>query len=864
MVKDQTEKDKLTEEIETLEVSIAENLVKYAEESALHNSKTLSKDITTAKNAVAAISNKAEYRDKISNLNARIRALESYVQTIKVLENAEKNRNEINKNAAGTALEDFKSIIEKIADEDKTIYEGMISDISSRIKAIEDYLKDEGAKVTEAEEAVLEAEGEMKKDSEPSNETIQKAQKAVDKVTDKKLRASLQKRLDAIQIAKDAKAAVARAEAYPTEKSVKDAETALNKVDGRYKDIIEHLGKIIADLKNQLDISKKVAEATKLVEKAVESRIAADSIKARFAVDELKDLAEDSYNRLKEILDDLDKSIGNEAENQATIYKNANDAFEKAKKIINQAKRYIVGIEDDEDPIDEQDIQRLMEATAEDENEEFDINEARKLIASAKIESSNAQTYALRINNQNDKKNLLVRIDNLNEEIDLVEDKIDVQAAIRLLKKATLSVNSATDQSGRNQAEFDIDNARRAVDDIGHKDHKDIKKTILDRIISIERKLRSGNDEELIKDALTEVNKAAKLLTDAVKDNRVDDKEVQNNIDNAILSAELSITMISDDNKAAKDALMGFLDDIKAAYELEKDLIGNTERIQNAENAVEAAEEKYRSGSDELESYIRIARLRVKIIINDGPDTKAKIDELNARLDAIEGKGSGGSGGNNGGGSGNGGNDKPGTGGNKPGGSNSPGNIIPTTPLPNNKRIIGVTEPEWGKTKELKKTIPTTGIPTSDAAAFRIYESKLKITELSNILKTTKNANARLVVKGKNIISGIKPYIYDSINNSILLPVKTIGDELGFSVSLINGPGTKRLLLNGVVYGETKSIIMDIGSEHSYINGSLVNLPSKPVIMEGRAYIPVDFMVEHLGLNFSYYNDGGSIQLLIN
>ena len=841
LVKDQTEKDKLTEEIETLEVSIAENLVKYAEESALHNSKTLSKDITTAKNAVAAISNKAEYRDKISNLNARIRALESYVQTIKVLENAEKNRNEINKNAAGTALEDFKSIIEKIADEDKTIYEGMISDISSRIKAIEDYLKDEGAKVTEAEEAVLEAEGEMKKDSEPSNETIQKAQKAIDKVTDKKLRASLQKRLDAIQIAKDAKAAVARAEAYPTEKSVKDAETALNKVDGRYKDIIEHLGKIIADLKNQLDISKKVAEATKLVEKAVESRIAADSIKARFAVDELKDLAEDSYNRLKKILDDLDQSIGEEEINETEALKAANEALNDVFKIIDETNTF---------------ISKIIEG-ADDETDK--IKAAYEMIDDAKNQVIKANAAVRKLSNQ---KDLLAQIDYANEEIELSEDNIDVKEAVRLVNIASYSVDKAKDEQGKSQARLDIAAARRAIDRIGHNKNKDIKKTILNTINAIEGKLITDNDQELIDLAVKAVNDAADLLAESIRKGNVMNE--QEKIDKVIFAAKMAIGWISDNNKAAKDTLTGFLNDIDAMYKAEKEGILNEERIKNAENAVEAAEEKYRSGSDELESYIRIARLRVKIIINDGPDTKAKIDELNARLDAIEGKGSGGSGGNNGGGSGNGGNDKPGTGGNKPGGSNSPGNIIPTTPLPNNKRIIGVTEPEWGKTKELKKTIPTTGIPTSDAAAFRIYESKLKITELSNILKTTKNANTRLVVRGKNVTLDTKLYIYDSINNSILLPVKTIGDELGFSVSLINGPGTKRLLLNGVVYGETKSIIMDIGSEHSYINGSLVNLPSKPVIMEGRAYIPVDFMVEHLGLNFSYYNDGGSIQLLIN
>lgn len=855
LIKDDTNidgvtKQSLTEEIEKLEVSIAENSVKYAEESALHSSKTLSKDITAAKNAVTAISNKGMYGKEISNLNARIRALESYVSTIKILENAEKNRNEINKNAAETALKDFESIVGNVAEEDKVIYVGMISDIGGRINAIKEYLEGVETKVTEAQKAVEKAEAEMKviekEDGtkvvlEPDNSLIQDAQNAVNKVTDKKLRASLQKRLDAIQIAKDAKTAITRAMAYPNDKSVKDAETALNKVDGRYSDIIEFLGEEIAKLKNQLDISKKVDEATKLVQKAVESRIAADSIKARFAVDALEELAPDSYDRLIKILDELDESIKNSSDTEKAALDAANTALAKVFEIIDKVNTYIVKIIEGED------------------GEAEKIQEAYEMIDDAKNQVIKANSAVRKLSNQ---KDLLAQIDNANKVIDLSEDNIDVKEAVRLVTKASRSVLNAETEEDKSQARLDIAAARRAIDKIGHSSNKDIKKTILDTINSIEKKLTSDNDQELIDLAVKAVNDAADLLAESIRKGRVMDE--QEKIDKAIFAAKMAIGWISDDNKAAKDTLTGFLNDIEAMYKAEKAGIENEERIKNAEAAVVAAEEKYKQGSDELESYIRIARLRVKIIINDGPDTKAKIDELNARLDVLEGKGSGGSGGNNGGGSGNGGNNKPGTGGNKPGGSNSPGNKIPTTPLPNSKRNIGVTEPEWGKTKELKKTIPTTGIPTLDASAFKIYESKLKVIELSNILKTSNNANARLVVRGKNITLDVKPYIYDSVNNSILLPIKTIGDELGFSVSLVDGPSTKRLLLNGIVYGQTKSVIMDIGSQYSYINGGLVMLNSKPVIVEGRAYIPVDFMVEYLGLNFSYYNDGVSIQIVIN
>jgi hypothetical protein len=135
------------------------------------------------------------------------------------------------------------------------------------------------------------------------------------------------------------------------------------------------------------------------------------------------------------------------------------------------------------------------------------------------------------------------------------------------------------------------------------------------------------------------------------------------------------------------------------------------------------------------------------------------------------------------------------------------------------------------------------------------------------MLKASPNANAELVVRGKSIKLDSKPYIQNKVNYSILVPIKSIGDELGFSVSLIDNSssnGAKRILINGIVYGESKSIIMDLGSENCYVNGYLVKISSSPVIQEGRAYIPIDFLVEYLGLTFSYYNNNGNYQLIFN
>ena len=835
-VKDNVEKANLTEEIEELEVKIAKKAVVNMEESAYENRKSISKDITTTKTTVTAISSK--YKAEKENLNARIKAIESYMATIKVLENAEKTMNEENKNAVKIMLEKFKVDVEGVSIGDKTIYNEMIEDIGKRIKYIEIHLETEAGKESDAEKAVEYAEKEMTVAEDPSNSLIQEAQTAVNKVTDKNLKAKLQKRIDAIQVAKDAKVAVAKAKAYPNEKSIKDAETALGKVDGRYGDIIEYLSEEIAKLRHQLDISRKVTEATNLVQKAVTSRISADSIKARFAVEGIKELAKDSYDRLIIILNNLDDSIKNEATDEAGALKTANDALVEAFKIIGEANTFIVKIIEGKD-------------------EEANIKEAYRMIESAKNQVIIANAAVRKLSNQ---KELLKEIEYSNKEIELAEDNIDVKEAVRLVTIGSSSVMNATTDEAKSKARLDIAAARRAIDKIGHNDNKAIKVTILNTINSIEKKLTSDNDQELIDLAVIAVNEAASMLSGAVRDNTIKDKNEQEKIDRAIFSARMAIGWISDNNKAAKDTLTSFLNDIAAMFAAEKDGILNEDRIANAEKAVKLAEDN--KNSDLLENYIRSARLRVKMINNDGPETEVIINDLNTRLDILEGKG--GSGGNNGSGG-----NKPSNGGNKPGGSGgtTPGNKIPTSPLPDKDRLTGSTKPIWGKTNELNKKNPITNLSNQDITAFRIYESKLKIIELSNILKTVQSTNVRLVVRGKNIALDSKPYIHDKVNNSILVPIKYLGDELGFSVSLIDSPitkGAKRLLLNGIVDGKPKSIIMDLGSEFCYVNGNLVKIISKPVINVGRTYIPIDLMVEHFGLTFSYYNEGKSIQLIIN
>lgn len=835
-------KEGLIGRIEDLEVEIAEEAMSNAEITKV------SKDINAAKKAIDAISNKIRHSSVVTYLNNRVAAMNNYLDAIKVLVSAEKNMTAQNKLAAENSLNSFKnavslvtsSEVESVSENVYERYEEMIADINFRVGKIGEHLQGEENKVNDAIKAIENAEENTKVDTNPTNGQIQAAQSAINLVTDKKIRTDLQKRLDAIQQVMEAKTAVLRAESYPNDKSVKDAESALSKVDGRYAEIIQSLSEIIAGLRNNLDIQSKVAEASKLVQKAADSRNISDISNARFAVNNIKDLASESYAMLDKMLEDLLDSIANEEGTATEALAAAQEAIGKAFAKIDETNAFVIGIIEGE----EEEVEK--------------IQEAYRKIEFAKLEIIKANAAVRKLSDQ---KGLLAEIAYANQEIDLAEDNVDVKEAVRLVTIASSSVLNVNDEVGKSKARLDISAARRAIDRINHNNNRSIRTTILNTINAIDSKLESDNDQELIDIAIDEVNQAAELLAKAVREGSV--MEDQEQIEKTIFSAKMAIGWISDNNKTAKSTLTGFLNDIEAMFKAEKDGILNGERIENAEKAVEEAESK--KDSEDLESYIRSARLRIRLIRNDGPDTALKIDELNARLDALEGNsGSSGNSGNQGN-SGNSGSS--GSGGKNSSGQNSSINPVPTTPLSDRRRNTGSTEPHWGKTKELKSAVPVIGYPNQNIAAYRINDSKQKIVQLSNSLTSSQSANVQLMVRGKLVDAGSGSYILDRVNNSILLPAKTLGDELGFTVNFMDNTalyGSRRLMINGFADGYSKSISMDIGSQYAYINGYASLLSSSPVLDQGRAYLPMDFLVEHLGLSFNYSNQNGITQLIIN
>lgn len=829
-LEDETIKSDLKEKIVNLIdqlINEANSGIKAAISSIQYNDKSFTTKVTDAKKSVALavnaiiaaddilkdlnVNDNDKYKNMITDLNKDIVEIDKSVTALKAVLQADKSKTEANVIVADTA-------IEKITSTDGDKYDNMIDALMERVEAIKEYLKGLSDNEEAAIKAVIAAEDPMQakrvdgvseqfdlSDFKYDAAKVQTAKTLIKNVFDKNTQKDLNERILALETAQAAIVSFNKAKVYPIEKNIKDSEAARDMVGGDYFSLVEVLNMEIAKLYENLNESKSNA------------------------------------------------------------YKAADDAIKNSTEVIKKLTEYMAGLIKAENlPIEIEELEYSNE-------EGFDKDIAYGRIRVARNFLMYAEDSVQMLTNSTDVKSLTNRVKLSNEQIDLADDKIDVKEAIRLVNVASESVNKAKNPNSgvsKEEADYDITAAKLALAIIEHKDNKEIKTTITKNLNLIEKRLTSNNDQELIEEAYKLVNIAANKLADAVAADDV--KNQSGAISDAIWAANLAIVGISDDNKEVKIALMGFLDEISEIFALDLKTLSNEVRISNARTAVEAAEKYEGNNEDEKYALIKSARLRVSIIINLNSDTKVIIDELNLRLDILEGKtgggpGTGGDSGNNGGG-GNGG--KPGgsNGANKPGGSTTI-NIVPTAPLPDSKRVIGTTEPIWGKTKELKKTNPTIGLSIQEMTAFKVNESKLKTIELSNILSDTSSTSTTLIIRGKTIKLDSKPYINDKLNNSILLPVKLLGDEVGFTVTMIDNPlisGAKRILINGLVNGQTKSIIMDIGSEYAYVNGNLVKISSKPVIQDRRTYIPVDFMVEHLGVSFSHYNQSGNIQLIIN
>jgi len=128
---------------------------------------------------------------------------------------------------------------------------------------------------------------------------------------------------------------------------------------------------------------------------------------------------------------------------------------------------------------------------------------------------------------------------------------------------------------------------------------------------------------------------------------------------------------------------------------------------------------------------------------------------------------------------------------------------------------------------ETKTTGPLFGVPSiSD------------LTDYTNISEPVLYDGINVFMNGRHIaFDDTKP---ENINGRILVPVRTISEEMGADVSYNNE--TKQVT---IVKGD-KTIVLTIGSQEAYVNGEKVLFDVPAMIVEGRTMVPLRFVSENM------------------
>lgn len=98
-------------------------------------------------------------------------------------------------------------------------------------------------------------------------------------------------------------------------------------------------------------------------------------------------------------------------------------------------------------------------------------------------------------------------------------------------------------------------------------------------------------------------------------------------------------------------------------------------------------------------------------------------------------------------------------------------------------------------------------------------------------------------ILGKKVSTASPPIIN---NNRIFLPVRAVGEALGYKATW--NAKTSTMELNGS--GQT--IKVTVGSTNAYVNGNKVKLDAAPIMYKERSYMPLTFVQEHFNYTTTY------------
>ena len=118
------------------------------------------------------------------------------------------------------------------------------------------------------------------------------------------------------------------------------------------------------------------------------------------------------------------------------------------------------------------------------------------------------------------------------------------------------------------------------------------------------------------------------------------------------------------------------------------------------------------------------------------------------------------------------------------------------------------------------------------------------IINIPSLAATTKPTNTQIAINlnGNTLIFETKPR---NVNERILVPVAALAKELGGQAEWISE--TKSVIITQQTKEKARKIYMKVGQASALVNGMEILLDCKPVIYEGRTFVPLRFISENFG-----------------
>ncbi|WP_197225177.1 hypothetical protein [Lysinibacillus sphaericus] len=521
---------------------------------------------------------------------------------------------------ASILQEDVNDARTKTSEIDQVIYETELMDWNTRLDAVQDKIN-VVKKLAEATSAVETAElTKTKVDIEMAKEKVTALPDSADKKALQKRLDQLQAELDAKKALDDATKAVENAEKSKSESDIKDAQDKIDALpESSEKDALQE---VLDKVKEYVENSNALTEATKAVEKAESTKIKADFDAAQAKVTALseseeKDALQSRLNALK-----AEQESSNALEEATKIVEDAEKS--KSESDIKDAQDKIDALPDGKDKAD---LQDRLDKVKDEVGSLNALAEAIKAVEKAestkkKNDVDAAQTKVTALPASVEKDALQVRLDALKKEVADSTLFEELKAEVAVINKSIL--DGKIKVGGFAKARTDLEAIRERGKVLTVADNKEQLNVLIEATLTLMELV------EKIEGGENTLDNISKLPDSIIKDGYLDEiapSDALAEAEAAVVKAEGSISLA--DIEAA-DKLIMKLSPSKKKEELKDRLNVLREKY----NDIQALDKATRL-IEEAEVTKRITDIeRAEKAVAQLKDSPAKAD-LNARLDVI-------------------------------------------------------------------------------------------------------------------------------------------------------------------------------------------------------------------------------------